>query len=188
MPLAPDLLSPARPPTLPSSRPLRRAAERSVDSSAGVAAALAPAPCDGQGHAVIVGFGVPGRAAAEAFDRAGVGFCVVELNALTVTRCARGGVPIIEGDAADPAVLARANVAGAGHVVVALPNDPATIAVVREVRRVNPTARLTVRVAFTSNGMKARSLGADEVIVAEQVVAAEITRALADLGTDEDRR
>ena len=174
MPLAPAP-TPVRPSIRPASPPAVRAA---------VAPSAGPRPCPTGGHAVVVGFGVPGRAAAEAFDRAGIGLCVVELNALTVARCARAGTPIIEGDAADPAVLARANVAGASHVVVALPHDPAALAVVREVRRVNPTARLTVRVAFTSNGMKARALGADTVVVAEQVVADEMLRALDGLSGD----
>ena len=130
------------------------------------------------GHAVIVGFGLPGRAAINALEAAGVDCCVVELNAATVRRCARAGLPIIEGDAADPATLHRANVQSASRVILTLPDDAVTLRVIAEVRRLNPTARLIARMSFVSTGMKARAAGADEVIVAEQVVAEAVGRLL----------
>ena len=45
-------------------------------------------------HAVIAGYGLPGRAVAEALRAAGVAFCVIERNADTVRRCLRGGCRI----------------------------------------------------------------------------------------------
>lgn len=54
----------------------------------GAAAAGASAPLDSMhDHAVIAGFGVPGRAVAETLSRQKVPFCVIELNPATVHRC-----------------------------------------------------------------------------------------------------
>ena len=137
-----------------------------------------PYCCAMEGHAVIVGFGLPGRAAINALEAVGVLCCVVELNAATVRRCARAGLPIIEGDAAEVDTLHRANVQSASRVVVTLPDDAVTLRVIAEVRRLNPTAPLIARMSFVSTGMKATAAGATEVVVAEQVVAEAVGRLL----------
>ncbi|MGH7177505.1 MAG: NAD-binding protein, partial [Tepidisphaeraceae bacterium] len=71
--------------------------ERSVESGA--------SPSQRQGHAIIAGFGLPGRAAAERFDAAGVPYSIIELNPGTVERCAETGTMIIAGDVNEEATL-----------------------------------------------------------------------------------
>ena len=61
-------------------------------------------------HAIIAGFGVPGRAAADWLDDRGISHCVVELNPATVTRCGKSGVPIIAGDVCREDVLRQAGI------------------------------------------------------------------------------
>ena len=130
------------------------------------------------GHAVIAGFGVPGRAAAEALAARHVPFCVIELNPQTVARCSHVGVHIIAGDVCDEQTLRRAGVDRASLLVLAVPSDPAVLEAVRIARGLNPTARIIARCRFISSGMEAHRRGADEVIVEEQVVAKEITKLL----------
>jgi monovalent cation:H+ antiporter-2, CPA2 family len=131
-------------------------------------------------HAVIAGFGVPGRAVAETLTRQKVPFCVIELNATTVHRCALVGVHIIEGSADSENVLRAAGIEHAALLVLALPNDPAVLEAVRVARLINPTLHIIARCRYISTGMEAHRRGASETIVEEQAVAEEFTRLLAD--------
>ncbi|HLL88569.1 MAG TPA: NAD-binding protein, partial [Tepidisphaeraceae bacterium] len=122
-------------------------------------------------HAVIAGFGVPGRTVADELKKRGVPYCVIELNPETVRRCGHVGVPIIEGNATDEAVLRHAGVETASLIVLAVPNEPVVLAAVTVCRRLNPHARIVARCNFTSGGLEALRRGADQTVVAEQVVA-----------------
>ncbi|HEY2587705.1 MAG TPA: NAD(P)-binding protein [Tepidisphaeraceae bacterium] len=130
------------------------------------------------GHAIIAGFGVPGRAVADVLAAHGVEFCVIELNPKTVERCAHTGVHIIAGDVCNEETLRRAGVHRSTLLVLAVPNDNAVLEAVSVARRMNPTLRILARCRFISSGMEAHRRGASEVIVEEQVVASEMTRLL----------
>ena len=129
-------------------------------------------------HAVIAGFGVPGRAAADAYKAAGVSFCVIELNPTTVHRCEHVGVPIIEGDVSEEATLLRAGVPQADVLLLLVPNEKAVMTAIPIARRLNPTMKIVARCTYTSTGLEAHRRGADETIIAEQVVAREVLRLL----------
>ena len=131
-------------------------------------------------HAIIGGFGVPGRAVAEALASQHVPFCVVELNAQTVRRCSDVGVHIIEGDVCDEQVLRRAGIERAVLFAVTVPADPAVLEAIRVARRLSPSLRIVARCRFISSGMQAHRYGADQVVIEEQVVATEFTRLLHD--------
>jgi voltage-gated potassium channel Kch len=127
---------------------------------------------------IIAGYGVPGRAVAETLREKGVSYCIIELNPTTVHRCEKGHVPIIEGDCTDPAVLERAGIAQASLFVVMIPNEKAAVQATEVARRLNPALRIITRCHYTSTGIEARARGADEVVVSEIVVAAEVARLL----------
>lgn len=129
-------------------------------------------------HAVIAGFGVPGRTAAEVYKAAGVSFCVIELNPATVDRCGHTGVPIIQGNVADEATLRRAGVEHADVLLLLVPDEKAVLAAIPLARKLNRTMKIVARCAYTSSGLEAHRIGADETIVAEQVVAREVHRLL----------
>jgi voltage-gated potassium channel Kch len=131
-----------------------------------------------KGHAVIAGFGVPGRAAADVLAAQHTPFCVVELNPQTVERCSHVGVHIIAGDVCDEDTLRRAGVEHATLIVLAVPSDPAVLEAVRVARKLNPTVRIIARCRFISSGMEAHRRGADQVIIEEQIVAQELERVL----------
>ena len=125
------------------------------------------------GHVIIAGFGLPGREVANILHKRNVAFCVIELNRATVERCQIAGLQIIEGDAADAQTLTRANLQSASLLVISIPNETVTLDTIRAARSLNKTVRIIARCHYTSTGMIARQAGADEVIVAEQVVAEE---------------
>jgi voltage-gated potassium channel Kch len=127
-------------------------------------------------HIIIAGFGIPGRMVADVMRRRGMSYCVIELNVQTVDRCIQRGVPIIVGDARDEEALRRAGIERATLVAVTLPEESAALSAVEAVRRLNPSVQIIARCAFTSGGLEATRLGANEVVVAEQAVANEFTR------------
>ncbi|HSZ55372.1 MAG TPA: NAD(P)-binding protein [Tepidisphaeraceae bacterium] len=129
-------------------------------------------------HAIIAGFGVPGRAVADRLAARQVPFCVIELNPKTVERCSHVGVHIIAGDVCDEQTLRRAGVERAALLVLAVPSDPAVLEAVRVARTLNPTLRIFARCRFISSGMEAHRRGADQVVVEEQAVAREFERLL----------
>jgi CPA2 family monovalent cation:H+ antiporter-2 len=123
------------------------------------------------GHAVIAGFGVPGRAVADLLTAQGMTFCVIELNDNTVERCRKSGLSMVEGDAGDPAVLRLAGLERAKLFICTIPNDAAMYAAVAAARLANPALRIIARCRYVSSGIEAARRGADEVIVEEQAVA-----------------
>ncbi len=130
------------------------------------------------GHTIIAGYGIPGRAAVEVVASQKKTYCIIELNATTVHRCELSNVPIIEGDCRDPDVLKRAGIETASEFIIVVPGEKAAIEATAQARQLNPSVRIITRCHYTSAGIEARAKGANEVIVAEQAVAAEVVRLL----------
>ena len=141
---------------------------------------MADDACDGdfnhRNHAIVAGFGVPGRVAADSLLAKNMPFCVVELNRATVERCATSKYHVIEGDVCDEETLRRAGVEHATLLVLAVPNDSAVLEAITVARRLNPKLRILARCRFISSGMEAHRRGATQVVIEEQVVAQELQR------------
>ena len=131
-------------------------------------------------YIVIAGFGLPGRCLTERLCKAGIDYMVIELNAQTVARTSTCGIKIMAGDASDEQTLRAARVERATIVALMVPNDEVVLKAVSHVRRLNPTAKIIARCAFTSTGLEATRRGANVTIVAEQVVARELETVLRD--------
>ena len=123
------------------------------------------------GHAVIAGFGVPGRAVADLLHGQGMPYCVIEKNEQTVERCRKAGFLMVEGDAGEADVLRQAGVERAALFACAIPDDAAMYEAVAEARRMNPKLRIIARCRYVSSGIEATRRGADDVVVEEQAVA-----------------
>ena len=128
-------------------------------------------PAGLNGHAVIAGFGVPGRAIADLLHAQGMSFCVIEQNDETVERCRKSGLCMVEGSAADPAALRAAGLDRATLFACTVPNDAAMYEAVAEARRLNPSVRIIARCRYVSSGFEAKARGADDVVIEEQAVA-----------------
>jgi voltage-gated potassium channel len=124
---------------------------------------------------VIAGFGLPGRSLAETLRQRNIPFTVIELNSATVLRNQQSGLAIIQGDASDESALRQAGVERAQIVALMVPDEAVVLRAVEKARSLNSTAYIIARVAFTSSGLEAIRRGANESIVAEQVVARELT-------------
>ncbi len=125
-------------------------------------------------YVVIAGYGLPGRSLVEFFSRSQIEYVVIELNPQTCERAAAGGIRMVVGSAADPEVLRQAGVERATLVALMIPNDEVVLAAIPHVRRLNPNTHIIARCSFTSTGLEAVRRGADQSIVAEQVIAREL--------------
>jgi voltage-gated potassium channel Kch len=127
---------------------------------------------------IVVGFGLSGRSVVNTVIEAGVSYMVIETNPVTVTRCMPGGLNIILGDARKPDILRRAGIERATDVAITMPNDSIVLEIVEQARVMNPSVRIIARCTFVSGGMEAQKKGADETVIAEQVVASEFGKAI----------
>src|SRR5882762_5598654 len=125
-------------------------------------------------HVIIAGFGIPGRFIAELLDYHEIPYSVIEQNGSVVERCTT--VPIIIGDAREEKVLRDAGIDNATMLAITLPAEEAVHQIIQVARRLRPDLRITARVNYTSAGLKAQQLGAEHVVIGEQLIAREFFR------------
>jgi voltage-gated potassium channel Kch len=128
----------------------------------------------GSPFVLIAGFGIPGRFVAELLDFHGIAHCVIEQNPVVAERCTT--TRIVTGDVRDEAVLQQAGIESATLVALTLPLESVVHEAIQVVRRLRPDVRIIARVNFTSAGLIAQKLGADQVVVEEQLAAREFFR------------
>jgi voltage-gated potassium channel Kch len=124
-----------------------------------------------QGHIIVVGYGLPGRAVIARARLRGLPCVVIERNPETVARCGKSVEHMIAGDARQTDVLRSAG--DHATLVLTIPDDEATLAIIELARSLAPDLHIVARCTYTSASLKAMRFGA-EVVVAEQVVAAEM--------------
>jgi monovalent cation:H+ antiporter-2, CPA2 family len=127
-------------------------------------------------HTVICGYGRVGRELADALERRKFRYLVVEYNPLVVRELRNVGVPVIYGDAANPAVLDHANLERARVLAVVMPDAHAAEAATRYARARYPRLDIVVRVAGAEQMERLRRAGASEVVQPEFEAGVEIIR------------
>lgn len=125
---------------------------------------------------IISGYGIPGRVVAEHLTKAGIPFVVIERNPTVALRCQSAGTRIIEGDSRDAQTLRDAGIDESTDLAITLPDDMAVLDTIATARRLSPSIRIIARTTYVSGGMEATKRGADDVVVAEQVVAQQFAR------------
>jgi CPA2 family monovalent cation:H+ antiporter-2 len=140
------------------------------------AAVLPPRPEDGPPtalteHVILVGYGRVGRAIAQGLDVAGGPFLVLEIGDAARIRAQEAGLEVMDGNAADPRVLAAAGIADATHLIVAIPDGFEAGGVVQEARRCNPDIKIMARAHSDAEVEHLTRLGADDVVLGEQELA-----------------
>ena len=135
---------------------------------------------EGDGHhgdpnavrVIIGGFGPIGRVAADQLERAGVRTTIIELNEKTVRTNAALGRRMVYGDLSKPEVLESAGVRTAQALIVTTPDEGANLRACQVGRSMNADMCIVTRMNHLSAGIRAKSLGADAIVV-EEVAAAE---------------
>jgi len=115
-------------------------------------------------HAVLVGVGRGGAAAARVLQEAGVPFVAIELNQTRLEACRDAGLPVIYGDAGHPVVLEAAGIAKAKLLLVATGAEEDTRAVVRHAQALNPGIAVVARAETEEAARDLEELGVGEVV------------------------
>ncbi|MET0362325.1 MAG: YbaL family putative K(+) efflux transporter [Sphingobium sp.] len=145
--------------------------EAAADEAAAVQAA--------RGHVVLVGHGRVGRIIRERLAAAG-NLVVVDTEPDVLDLSPAEGLTIVTGNAARPDVLAKARLADARLLLVAIPDPFEAGQVVEQARRLNPDLHIVARAHSDGDVAHLEGLGANLAIMAEREIAARMaTLALA---------
>ena len=127
-----------------------------------------------RGRIVVAGMGIVGRAVTTALSGAGFEYTTVDLVA--------GSSTDVVGNATERQVLREAGITDAGTVVLALPDDTATIFATFAIRELNPRIEIIARANERENVSKLYRAGVDYVLS----LAAVSGRMLASIVLDEE--
>jgi voltage-gated potassium channel Kch len=123
------------------------------------------------GLVILAGFGLAGRWVADIFDRHGIQYVIVDENPQTIEVQKRLGQRAVLGDISKESTLRQAGIEQASLLVLTVPDEQAVLEATQLARRMKPDVYIVARTNYTSAGLKAAQLGADEVIKGEQAVA-----------------
>ncbi|MBL8773173.1 MAG: Kef family K(+) transporter [Phenylobacterium sp.] len=129
-------------------------------------------------HVIVVGFGRVGAAVAEGLRAAERPFVVVEVGETAAQRARDAGYEVVDGNAADPLVLATANVARAARLICTAPDGFESGGVTEEARRVNPDLEIIARAHSDAEVEHLLRHGSDSAISGEREMAAAMLGAL----------
>jgi voltage-gated potassium channel Kch len=123
------------------------------------------------GRVIIAGFGLPGRWVADIFDRHHIEYVIIEKNPETVEVQRKLGRKVVEGDVADAETLRQAGIEEASVLALTVPDEEAVLQATRLARAMRPGIYIVARTTYSSAGLRATQMGADDVVKAEQAVA-----------------
>lgn len=118
------------------------------------------------GHTIVCGYGQMGEETAQALERRGFPYVVIDLDGARLGSLRERGVPCILGDASDPQVLEQAGLARASAVAITFPDRRTVERVVRTVRSMRQGVEIIARASGTEEGVveALREAGASEVV------------------------
>jgi CPA2 family monovalent cation:H+ antiporter-2 len=128
----------------------------------------------GQGHAIVIGYGVNGQNVARVLKEVGLPYRIIEIDPDLVRSARAESEPILFGDAARLEILQQANLWRARVLVIAISDPSATARVVAQVRRLREDIYIIVRTRYVAEIDHLYQLGANEVIPEEFETSIEI--------------
>jgi CPA2 family monovalent cation:H+ antiporter-2 len=128
-------------------------------------------------HVVLVGHGWVGGVISERLADKKVPLLVIEDDEERIAELKAQGVEAIAGNAADPEIIAAANLAAASCLLVAIPDAFEGGQVVEQARALNPKLRIIARAHSEAEVLHLKKRGASVVILGEH----EIARAMVEL-------
>jgi len=155
------------PESVPAPRPAPPPA-RTPDTPAEVAPDAIPAMQD---HDVVIGYGRVGSLVAQGLRQSGRPVLVFEDAESTAGAARSDGMPAVLGNAADPGVLAAANLTAARRLFVTVPEAFEAGQVVEQARALNRDLEITARAHSDAAVEHLRRLGANHIVMSEREVA-----------------
>ena len=123
------------------------------------------------GHDVVVGYGRVGALVGAGLAREGAKMIVVETGDSAAARARNDGAEVHAGNAADPALLATLNLAGARRLYVTIPEAFEAGQVIHQARAINPSLDILARAHSDAAVEHLGRLGANLVILGETEIA-----------------
>ena len=128
-------------------------------------------PTDLSGHVILIGYGRVGRLVADGLKSAGWPHLVIEAGEGAARSLRETGAEVITGNAAEPEVLAAANVAAARLVILAIPEAFESGQIVQQTRAANPGVPIIARAHYDAEVTHLDKLGANVVVMGEREIA-----------------
>ena len=136
-------------------------------------------------HDVIVGYGRVGSLLGRRLAGAGRQMVVFDETETATQAAQRDGAEVVTGNAADPEVLAAANLPAARRLFVTIPQAFEAGQVVQQARAANPALEIVARAHTDDEVEHLTRLGADLTVMGEREIAHRmIERALQEEGPD----
>ena len=128
------------------------------------------------GHVVICGYGQTAQNLARILDRRNFTYLVIEIDHRNLDPARAKGIPCIYGDAANPEILARADLERAKVMVVTFPDPIAAKLAAANARKINPRLDIVARVHRDEDIEVLRDLGVAKMVRPELEAGLEIIR------------
>jgi CPA2 family monovalent cation:H+ antiporter-2 len=122
-------------------------------------------------HAVLVGYGRVGSLVAQTLREIGQPYLVIEERPAIAEPLRDAGTEVIVGNAAQPAMLDAANVAGARFLISAIPNPFESGNLIERARAANPGLDIIARAHSDAEVDYLTKLGANKIIMGEREIA-----------------
>ena len=129
-----------------------------------------------ENHTIICGFGKGGPIMANQFAEQKRRFVIVELDPNQFQLAVDLGYLAVNADATDEATLKLVRIQSANSIVVCLPTDAENVFITLSARNLCPEIRIVAQAEHESSSLKLRQAGADEVVMAHQMVANYMSR------------
>ncbi len=127
-----------------------------------------------EGHIVLIGHGRVGSFISQALGRGKDPLFVIEDDKEEVAALKKRGIAALAGNAADPEIIAAANLSAARCLLVAIPDGFEGGQVVRQARAINPTLPIIARAHSEEEIDHLKRHGADIVVMSEHEIAKSI--------------
>jgi K+:H+ antiporter len=124
-----------------------------------------------KGHVVLVGHGRVGSVVSAGLREQKIPLFVIEDDKARVAELKRHGIEAIAGNAADPEVIAAANLGAARCLLVAIPDAFEGGQAVEQARAINPTFPIIARAHFEEEIDHLKRHGANIVVMGEHEIA-----------------
>ncbi len=115
-------------------------------------------------HYLICGFGRVGQQVARNLRAAGASFVVIDSNPDSLQVAEDAGLPYVEGEASDEAVLREAGIERAHALIACVDSDADNIFITLTARELRPDLTIVARSGRDESEAKLRRAGADRVI------------------------
>lgn len=154
----------------PSLEPVAGEAATAAEEPVAVPEPDVPVPTTLAGHTIVVGFGRVGSVIGEGLKADGEPFLVIEDSDSRVAEARALGIEVVVGNAANPEVLALANVVGARRLVIAMRNSFEAGQATEQCRKLNPSIDIVVRAHSEEEREYLMRMGANTVLMGEREI------------------